>query len=64
MILLLLNNRNNQAKIANFLGCIVNKVFHWCIQGYPENLDTYYYFLSEDSLVKKSKTLDLTPLIT
>ena len=64
MIFLVLKDRNNQSKIADFFGCTVNKVFHWWIQGYPDNLDTYYYFMSEESLVKQSQTLDLTPLIT
>ena len=58
MILLLLNNPNNQSKIGDFWGYIVNNVFHWCIEGYPENLDTYYYFMSEENLMKQSQTLD------
>ena len=36
----MLNDGKTQAKIAEFLGCSVNKVSHWCIQGDPDNLET------------------------
>src|SRR4028118_1780775 len=40
LILLLLNDGKTQAKIAEFLGCSLNKVCYWCVQGDPENLET------------------------
>ena len=40
LILLLLNDGKTQAKIAEFLGCSVNKVSHWCLKGAPDNLET------------------------
>lgn len=40
LILLLLNDGKTQAKIAEFLGCSVNKVSYWCFQGDPENLES------------------------
>lgn len=40
LILLLLNDGKTQAKIAEFLGCSVNKVSHWCIKGDPDNLES------------------------
>lgn len=41
LILLLLNDGKTQAKIAEFLGCSVNKVSYWCMQGDPENLESF-----------------------
>ena len=38
LILLLLNDGKTQAKIAEFLGCSLNKVSYWCVHGDPENL--------------------------
>jgi transposase len=35
---LLLNDGKTQAKIADFLGCSINKVSYWCVHGDPENL--------------------------
>lgn len=40
LILLLLNDGKTQAKIAKFLGCSLNKVSYWCVQGDPENLES------------------------
>ncbi len=40
LILLLLNDGKTQAKIAEFLGCSVNKVSYWCVQGDPNNLES------------------------
>jgi transposase len=40
LILLLLNDGKTQAKIADFLGCSLNKVSYWCVQGDPENLES------------------------
>lgn len=40
LILLLLNDGKTQAKIAEFLGCSLNKVSYWCIHGDPENLES------------------------
>ena len=40
LILLLLNDGKTQAKIANFLGCSLNKVSYWCVHGDPDNLET------------------------
>lgn len=40
LILLLLNDGKTQAKIAEFLGCSLNKVSYWCVQGDPENLES------------------------
>jgi len=40
LILLLLNDGKTQAKIAEFIGCSLNKVSYWCIHGDPENLET------------------------
>ena len=40
LILLLLNDGKTQAKIAEFLGCSINKVSYWCIHGDPDNLET------------------------
>ena len=39
-ILLLLNNGKTQSKIADFLGCSVNKVSYWCLKGDPNNLES------------------------
>ena len=39
LILLLLNDGKTQAKIAEFLGCSLNKVSYWCVHGDPENLE-------------------------
>ena len=36
----MLNDGKTQAKIAEFLGCSVNNVSHWCIHGDPDNLET------------------------
>jgi transposase len=38
LMLLLLNDGKTQAKIAEFLGCSVNKVSYWCVHGDPDNL--------------------------
>ena len=38
LILLLLNDGKTQYKIAEFLGCSVNKVSYWCVKGDPDNL--------------------------
>ena len=40
LILLLLNDGKTQAKIAEFLGCSINKVSYWCIHGDPNNLES------------------------
>jgi transposase len=40
LILLLLNDGKTQAKIAEFLGCSLNKVSYWCVHGDPENLES------------------------
>ncbi len=40
LILLLLNDGKTQSKIAEFLGCSVNKVSYWCVKGYPDNLES------------------------
>ena len=40
LILLLLNDGKTQSKIAEFLGCSVNKVSYWCLKGYPDNLES------------------------
>lgn len=40
LILLLLNDGKTQAKIADFLGCSLNKVSYWCVQGDPDNLES------------------------
>jgi transposase len=40
LILLLLNDGKTQAKIAEFLGCSLNKVCYWCVHGAPENLES------------------------
>ena len=39
LILLLLNDGKTQSKIADFLGCSVNKVSYWCVKGDPDNLE-------------------------
>ena len=38
LILLLLNDGKTQSKIADFLGCSLNKVSYWCLKGDPDNL--------------------------
>ena len=40
LMLLLLNDGKTQAKIADFLGCSLNKVSYWCMHGDPENLES------------------------
>jgi len=40
LILLLLNDAKTQSKIAEFLGCSVNKVSYWCLKGDPDNLES------------------------
>ncbi len=40
LILLLLNDGKTQAKIAEFLGCSLNKVSYWCVHGDPDNLES------------------------
>lgn len=40
LILLLLNDGKTQAKIADFLGCSLNKVSYWCVHGDPDNLES------------------------
>lgn len=40
LILLLLNDGKTQAKIAEFLGCSLNKVSYWCVHGDPEALES------------------------
>jgi transposase len=40
LMLLLLNDGKTQAKIAEFLGCSINKVSYWCIHGDPDNLES------------------------
>ncbi len=37
-ILLLLNDGKTQAKIAEFLGCSLNKIAYWCMHGDPDTL--------------------------
>jgi DNA-directed RNA polymerase specialized sigma subunit len=44
LILLLLNDGKTQSKIAEFLGCSVNKVSYWCLKGDPDNLESLYQF--------------------
>ncbi len=36
----MLNDGKTQSKIADFLGCSLNKVFYWCLKGYPDNLES------------------------
>jgi len=36
----LLNDGKTPAKIANFLGGVVNKVSYWCEQVEPDNLES------------------------
>ena len=36
----MLNDGKTQSKIADFLGCSVNKVSYWCVKGDPENLES------------------------
>ena len=40
LILLLLNDGKTQKEIAEFLGCSLNKVGHWCMRGNPDNLES------------------------
>lgn len=40
LILLLLNDGKTQARIAEFLGCSLNKVSYWCVHGDPDNLES------------------------
>lgn len=40
LMLLLLNDGKTQAKIADFLGCSLNKVSYWCVHGDPDNLES------------------------
>ncbi len=40
LILLLLNDGKTPSKIAEFLGCSVNKVSYWCVKGDPDNLES------------------------
>jgi len=40
LLLLLLNDGKTPSKIAEFLGCSVNKVFYWCLKGDPDNLES------------------------
>lgn len=40
LILLLLNDGKTQAKIAEFIGCSLNKVSYWCVHGDAENLES------------------------
>ena len=40
MVLLWLNDGKTQSKIAEFLGCSVNKVSYWCLKGDPDNLES------------------------
>ena len=40
LILLLLNDGKTQSKIADFLGCSLNKVSYWCLKGDPDNLES------------------------
>ena len=40
LILLLLNDGKTQSKIAEFLGCWVNKVSYWCLKRDPDNLES------------------------
>jgi len=40
LILLLLNDGKTQAKIAEFLGCSLNKVSYWCVHADPDNLES------------------------
>ena len=40
LILLLLNDGKTQSKMADFLGCSLNKVSYWCLKGDPDNLES------------------------
>src|SRR6476469_662251 len=40
LILLLLNDGKTQSKIADFLGCSVNKVSYWCMKGDTDNIES------------------------
>lgn len=40
LILLLLNDGKTQQQIADFLGCSLRKVAHWCVHGDPDNLES------------------------
>lgn len=37
-MLLLLNDKKTQAKIAELLACSINKVSYWCVPGDQDNL--------------------------
>jgi transposase len=37
----LLNDGKTQVKIAQFLGCSLNKVSSWCVHGYLDNLESF-----------------------
>jgi hypothetical protein len=36
----LLKDGKTQYKIAEFLGCSVNKISYWCLKGDPDNLES------------------------
>jgi transposase len=36
----LLNDGKNQSNIAESLGCSINKVSYWCLNGNPDNLES------------------------
>ncbi len=36
----MLNDGKTQSKIADFLGCSVNKVSYWCLKGDPDPLES------------------------
>ena len=40
LILMLFDDGKTQAKIAEFIGCSVNKVSYWCIHGGTDNLES------------------------
>ena len=40
LILLLLNDGKTHKEIAELLGCSINKVGYWCMQGNPDNLES------------------------
>ena len=40
LMFLLLNDGKTQAEIADFLGCSLRKVAHWCVHGDPDNLES------------------------
>jgi transposase len=55
MIILLLKDGKTHSKIAEFLGCSVNKVSYWCLKGDPDNLES---LIDERMKVNHKKNTD------